>query len=70
MSLEKIFQASLLKINQLNSGLTTTTHVKETYWDNYTVKEEELYNNNNKLFESEGLRERKSANNEEEEEEE
>ena len=38
-----------------------------TRTDNYTVKEEELYNNN-KLFESEGLRERKSANNEEEEE--
>ena len=77
MSLEKNFQASLLKINQLNSSLTTTTHSKETQFtenyththtDNYTVKEEELYNNN-KLFESEGLRERKSANNEEEEEE-
>ena len=80
MSLEKNFQASLLKINQLNSSLTTTTHntlernaknllVNYTHTHDYTVKEEELYNNN-KLFESEGLRERKSANNEEEEEEE
>jgi hypothetical protein len=46
--------------------LVNYTH---THTDNYTVKEEELYKNN-KLFESEGLRERKSANNEEEEEEE
>jgi len=73
--LKKFFtKKASLKINQLNSSLTTTTtnntrkklvNYTHTHTRNYALKEE-LYNN--KLFESEGLRERKSANNEEEEE--
>ena len=76
MSLEKIFhkksffenQSIKFKFNNNNNK----QHAKETcklhthtHTRNYALKEE-LYNN--KLFESEGLRERKSANNEEEEE--
>lgn len=79
VSLEKIFhkksffenQSIKFKFNNTNTlernAKNLLVNYTHTHTDNYTVKEEELYNNN-KLFESEGLRERKSANNEEEEE--